>query len=193
MPLDRKHIALLSIPLAASLIWSSTAPAQDADVEPGFYMGAGLTQSRWDADAFDIDDLDDEDNSWKAIAGYRFNPYFGVEANYVDFGEASAPATPASARFDAEAKGFALYAVGSIPVSMADLYAKAGAARIDGEGRFGDLGFEDDATEFAYGAGVRLRLQNFGLFAEYEKFDTDVVGDLDLISIGATYSFGAGY
>ena len=193
MPLDRKHIALLSIPLAASLIWSSTAPAQDADVEPGFYMGAGLTQSRWDADAFDIDDLDDEDNSWKAIVGYRFNPYFGVEANYVDFGEASAPATPASARFDAEAKGFALYAVGSIPVSMADLYAKAGAARIDGEGRFGDLGFEDDATEFAYGAGVRLRLQNFGLFAEYEKFDTDVVGDLDLISIGATYSFGAGY
>jgi hypothetical protein len=40
------------------------------------------------------------------------------------------------------------------PISMVDLYAKAGAARNDGEGRFGDLGFQDDATEFAYGAGI---------------------------------------
>jgi hypothetical protein len=27
--------------------------------------------------------------------------------------------------------------------------------------------------------------------SEYEKFDTDVVGDLDLLSLGATYKFGA--
>jgi OOP family OmpA-OmpF porin len=194
MLVNRKHSAMLAgaiaIAIAASLFWSSSASAQDTEVEPGFYLGAGITQSRWDADNFDVDDLDDEDNSWKAIAGYRFNPNFAVEANYVDFGEASAPATPLAARFDAEAKGFALYAVGTVPISMVDLYAKAGAARIDGEGRFGDVGFQDDATEFAYGAGIRLRLQNFGLHAEYEKFDTDVVGDLDLITLGATYSFG---
>ena len=109
---------------------------------------------------------------------HRFSRNFGVEANYIDFGEASAPETPLGARFDAEAKGFALY-------------AKVGAAQIDGEGRFGDVGFQDDATEFAYGAGIRLRLQNLGIHAEYEKFDTDVVGDLNLITVGATYSFGA--
>ena len=193
MLVRRTHTATLAVPIAAALLWTGSAMAQDTEVEPGFYMGAGLTQSRWDADNFDVDDLDDEDNSWKAIAGYRFHPNFAVEGNYVDFGETSAPATPAAARFDAEAKGLALYAVGIVPVSMVDLYAKAGAARIDGEGRLGDVGFEDDATEFAYGAGVRLRLQNFGIHAEYEKFDTDIVGDLDLISIGATYSFGGGY
>jgi OmpA-OmpF porin, OOP family len=194
MLVNRKHSAMLAgaiaIAIAASLFWSSSASAQDTEVEPGFYLGAGITQSRWDADNFDVGDLDDEDNSWKAIAGYRFHPNFAVEANYIDFGEASAPATPPAARFDAEAKGFALYAVGTVPISMVDLYAKAGAARIDGEGRFGDLGFQDDATEFAYGAGIRLRLQKFGIHAEYEKFDTDVVGDLDLITLGATYSFG---
>ena len=190
MLVRRKHNALLACAIAVSLLWTSSALAQDTDVEPGLYVGAGITQSRWDADNFDVDDLDDEDNSWKAIAGYRFNPNFAVEANYIDFGEASAPATPPAARFDAEAKGFALYAVGTVPISMVDLYAKAGAARIDGEGRFGDLGFQDDATEFAYGAGIRLRLQNLGIHAEYEKFDTDVVGDLDLITLGATYSFG---
>jgi hypothetical protein len=66
------------------------------------------------------------------------------------------------------------------------------AARIDGEDRFGDVGFQDDATEFAYGAGIRLRLNNFGIHAEYEKLDTDVVDDLDLITVGATHSFGRG-
>jgi OOP family OmpA-OmpF porin len=193
MLVDRKHITALTVPIAVALLGTGSAIAQDTQIEPGFYLGAGLTQSRFDADNFDVDDIDDEDNSWKAIAGYRFNPNFGVEANYIDFGETSAPVTPLGERFDAEAKGFALYAVGTIPVSMFDLYAKAGAARIDGEGRFGDVAFDDDDTEFAYGAGVRLRLQNFGIHAEYEKFDTDVVGDLDLISIGATYSFGGGY
>jgi OOP family OmpA-OmpF porin len=191
MPVNRKHSAMVGVPLALSLLWTSSVLAQDAQVEPGFYLGAGITQSRWDADNFDVDDLDDEDNNWKAIAGYRFNPNFAVEANYIDFGEASAPETPLGARFDAEAKGFALYAVGTVPISMVDLYAKVGAAQIDGEGRFGDVAFQDDATEFAYGAGIRLRLQNLGIHAEYEKFDTDVVGDLDLITVGATYSFGA--
>ena len=144
----------------------------------------------WDADNFDVDDLDDEDNNWKVIAGYRFNPNFGVEANYVDFGEASAPATPPAAQVRRRGQGLRAVRRGTVPISMVDLYAKAGAARIDGEGRFGDVGFQDDATEFAYGAGIRLRLQNFGIHAEYEKFDTDVVGDLDLITLGATYSFG---
>jgi OOP family OmpA-OmpF porin len=188
--LMQTHRLAIALAIAASLALSGTALAQDVDVEPGVYVGAGLTQSRWDADNFDVDDLDDEDNSWKILAGYRFNPYFAVEGNYIDFGEATAPLTPASEAFDAEAKGFALYAVGLVPVSNFDLYAKAGAARIDGEGRFGAVNFEDDDTEFAYGAGVRWRLQNFGIQAEYEKFDTDVVGDLDLISLGVTYSFG---
>ena len=63
-------------------------------------------------------------------------------------------------------------------------------ARIDGEGSFGAVNFNDDDTEVAYGAGARFRLQNFAINAEYEKFDTDVVGDLDLISLGVTYTFG---
>ena len=76
MLVKRKHSAILAGAIAVSLLWTSSALAQDTGVEPGFYVGAGITQSRWDADNFDVDDLDDEDNSWKAIAGYRFNPNF---------------------------------------------------------------------------------------------------------------------
>ena len=35
-------------------------------------------------------------------------------------------------------------------------------------------------------------MENFAINAEYEKFETDVVGDLDLITLVATYSFGGG-
>jgi hypothetical protein len=48
--MDSKHSAMLGVPLALSLLWMSSILAQDAQVEPGFYLGAGITQSRWDAD-----------------------------------------------------------------------------------------------------------------------------------------------
>lgn len=152
-------------------------------------MGGGITQTRFDADNFSAADVDDEDNSWKAIAGYRFVPQFAVEANYVDFGEATAGSLiPGVAGSSAEAQAFAAYAVGMIPVPWFDLFAKAGAAQIDPK-LTGPAPRDDDTTEFAYGGGAQARLGNVAIRAEYEKFDTDVIGDLDLISLSATFTF----
>jgi hypothetical protein len=175
--------------VAAMLAAAGTSFAQSSAAPRGFYAGASLTQSRFDDGTFDVDDLDDEDNSWKAIAGFRINDRFGIEGNYVDFGEASAPGTGVGGPFRAEAKAYSLYGVGYIPVPYVDLFVKLGAAQIDADGAAGAVLFEDDATELAYGAGVQWRLNNFALRAEYEKFDTDVIGDLDLISVGFTYTF----
>jgi hypothetical protein len=61
-------LAALSAALLAS---AGTAMAQDTEPDTGFYIGGGLTQSRFDNDDFDVDDIDDEDNSWKAIIGFR--------------------------------------------------------------------------------------------------------------------------
>lgn len=47
----------------------------------------------------------------------------------------------------------------------------------------------DRATKVAYGAGVLFHLRNIAFRAEYEKFDTDLIGDLELISLGVTYTF----
>jgi hypothetical protein len=74
---------MLVAPVAMSALWAGNARAQDTAlasdtvIEPGFYLGAGITQSRWDADNFEVDDVDDEDNSWKVIAGYRFTRIWG--------------------------------------------------------------------------------------------------------------------
>jgi OOP family OmpA-OmpF porin len=177
-----------------AVLLAASAPsfAQSTDAPRGVYVGGSVTQSRFDDEAFDIDSIDDEDDSWKAIVGVRFDERFSVEANYVDFGEATAPSLSVGGPLRAEAKAFSLFAVGYVPVPYVDFFAKLGVARIDAEGRAGAVLFEDDATEFAYGAGVQWRLRNFALRAEYEKFDTDVVGDLDLISVGFTYTFSTG-
>lgn len=175
--------------LSAALLMSAGAYAQDAE-PTGFYIGGGLTQSRFDNDDFEVDDIDDEDNSWKIILGARPHRNFAVEANYVNFGESGQPSVEAGGPFQADADGFAVFGLAIAPIGPVELYAKAGIARIDAKGNVGAVFFEDKATEFAYGAGIQFRLGRVGLRAEYEKYDTDVVGDLDLITAGITFSFG---
>jgi hypothetical protein len=177
--------------LSAALLMSTGALAQDAEPATGFYVGAAFTQARFDNNDFDVDDIDNEDNSWKLIAGMRSSPNFAFEANYVNFGESTQPSVPAGGPFVAKADGFAVFAVGLLPLGPIDLFAKAGIARIDSKGNVGAVFFKDKATEFAYGAGAQVRMGGFAFRAEYEKYDTDVIGDLDLISLGFTYTFGA--
>ena len=88
-------------------------------------------------------------------------------------------------------KFLSVFGLGIWPAGPVDLFLKAGAARIDASGNVGAVNFSDKKIEFAYGAGVQLNLQRFGLRAEYEKFNTSVIGDLDVISVGVNYTFGA--
>lgn len=92
--------------------------------------------------------------------------------------------------FEVKAKGYSVYGVGIAPIGPVEGFLKAGLARLDADGNVGAVVFEDKDTEFAYGAGLQLRLGALAIRAEYEKFDTDVAGDLDLISLGATFTFG---
>lgn len=158
----------------------------------GLYVGAAGLQSRFDSDDFEVEDVDDEDTGWRLIAGYRATPNAALEATYTKFGEAQAPAVAVGGPFEAKAQAFSLFGVGLMPVGPVDLFLKVGATRIDAKGNVGAVLFEDDDIELAYGAGVQLNIGGLGLRAEYEKFDTDVIGDLDVVSLGVTFSFGAG-
>jgi OOP family OmpA-OmpF porin len=168
----------------AALGMSATASAQ------GIYVGGSILQSRFDSDNFDVEDVDDEATSWKLMVGIRPTPNFAVEASYLDFGKSSAPSAAVGGPFEAEAQAFSAFGVGFLPVGPVELFAKAGAARIDAKGNVGAVFFDDEEIEFAYGAGAQLRFGALGLRAEYEKFDTDVIGDLDILSLGLTFTFG---
>jgi opacity protein-like surface antigen len=165
----------------------------NASAAEGVYVGGSVLQSYFDSDSFsedDIEDFDDDDTGWKILVGFRLNPHFGIEGAYTDFGEANAPSVPAGGPFEANAKAFSAFGVGFLPVGPVDLFLKAGAARIDAEGNVGAVFFDDKSTEFAYGAGVQLNIGRLGLRAEYEKFDTDEIGDLDIASLGFVFTFG---
>lgn len=173
---------------SALLALAALGVSANATAAQGIYIGGSALQSRFDQDEFDIDDVDDEDTGWKVFVGIRPMDYFAIEGGYTKFGKSQAPSVGA---FEAEAEAFSAFGVGIIPVGPVELFAKAGAARIDAKGNVGAVFFDDEEIEFAYGAGVQLAFGALGLRAEYERFDTDVIGDLDVISLGVTYTFGA--
>lgn len=179
-----------SVKSASALVALAALGMSASAAAEGFYVGASALQSRFDQDHFDINDVDDEDTGWKLIAGYRFAPAFAIEGGYTKFGKAEAPAVDVSGPFEARAKAFSLYGVGFLPVGPVELFAKAGAARIDADGNVGAVFFEDKKIEFAYGAGAQFRIGRLALRAEYERIDTNVIGDLDVISAGAVFHFG---
>jgi opacity protein-like surface antigen len=108
--------------LCASLILAAAGAAQAGN--PGFYVGAGAGQARYDDNlpeqiraaylgntgySFTSADLtDDTGQAWKVFGGYRFLPWLGVEFGWVDLGEVRSnfvlrslvPLTNASANID---------------------------------------------------------------------------------------------
>lgn len=181
-----RTMGIAAIAVAAALGMSAAYAAS-----PGGYVGLSGMQSRFDSDNFDVEDVDEEDTGWKLYGGYRFTPNFALEGGYTRFGQAEAPSAAVGGPFEADAKAFSAFGVGIFPVGPVDLFLKAGAARIDADGNVGAVFFQDKEIEFAYGAGAQVNFGMLGLRAEYEKFDTDVIGDLDVISIGFVLNFPA--
>lgn len=160
----------------------------------GFYLGAGVSQAKIDdiGRDFDVDSLNDfkiDDTAWKIIAGFRPFDFLAVEANYMDLGSESR--TIAGVGVSAEAKAIAGYVVGflPLPLPLIDLYAKAGLARWETEGRALDFDIDDDGTEFAYGVGAQVRLGSLAARLEYEQFDIDNSDGLELLTLGLTWTF----
>lgn len=167
--------------LATALLLASTATMA---ADNGIYIGASLGDANIDIDQ-GFAQVDSDDTGFKFIAGIRPLDWFGVEASYVNFGEAEDG--PLAANTD----GISAFGVFFIPAGPIDVFVKGGlisfnnTVELDG---FGDI-YREDGTDLAYGAGVQFRLLSLSVRAEYEKFDIDDVEDANMISIGVTYTF----
>jgi OOP family OmpA-OmpF porin len=173
--------------LAAAFAISGTA----AHASDGFYVGASVGKS----DLQDIEDsgfsLHSNDVSWKAIVGFRPIDLFAVEANYMDFGHDTRDFGIGTA--SANAKAFAAYGMGLLPLPFLDVFAKAGVARWQLNGNFTGAGqlfaFDDRGTQFAYGAGWQA---NYGALAarfEYDGFEVKNSSGLSMYSLGLIWTF----
>jgi len=165
---------------------AATPRAQAAD--NGFYLGAGITKTEFDADEFDSVKLDD--SSFKLIAGIRPLDWIAFEVNYVDLGSDSQEIAPnVSSKLDATA------VTGSVLLlkefQIVDLYARAGLAHWKLDGSITGQGHDSDSgDEFTYGAGVGVHFGSIGVRAEYERFRIgDLDTDVNTYSLGFTYTF----
>jgi len=167
-------LAALALP---ALMGSASASAADN----GFYLGGSIGRSNVEIDK-DLARIDEDDTAYKIIAGFRPLDWLGVEASYVNFGK------PETGAQKADSDGISAFVVGFLPVGPVDIYAKAGLINADTSVvTAGREVFSEKGTELAYGVGAQFRLLSLSVRAEYERFD--IADDLNLLSIGVTYTF----
>jgi hypothetical protein len=163
--------------LSALAVSTLVAGLASTPAQAGLNVGASFTDTEVEDGGFKADD-----NNYKVFAGWRFfeRQWFGIEGQYVDFGDFSSGGT------SAEATGFGAFALVSVKVWRFDLFAKAGVASWDTEvsNQPGD-----DGTDPAYGVGAAFRItERFWVRAEWERFEFDNA-DADMASLGAELRF----
>lgn len=173
--------------------------------DSGFYGAVDIGQSKakkfCDTEGvagLTVTSCDDKDTAYRIGVGYQFNQNFGLEANYVDFGNLGVSGTYLGVPFtyDAEANAFQLAVTGTMPINESfAVIGKLGMARTSVDVTVAGAvtrTASDDSTGLTYGIGVRYNINKaMAVRAQYENFDKSTPEDekLSLISVGLTFGF----
>jgi hypothetical protein len=163
-----------------ALSFAAMAP-QAAAADNGFYLGAGITSSK-----FDVGNASDslDDNSYKIIAGFRPLDWLAVEGNFIDLGSESDPG------ISLDAQAFTVSGLLIAEFAVIDLYARLGMANWKLDAEFDNLNSSDDGWEPTYGVGIGAHFGSIGVRAEYESFQvSDYDFDVNTVSLSVTYTF----
>jgi hypothetical protein len=182
-----RNISLAAATLAMGLFG---LPALSAD--NGIYLGASVGQSGVSYDeSFEGQNFsfDADSTGYKAILGWRFVDWLAVEANYVDLG--SGDDRVAGQKIEADVSGLSLSALAFLPLGPVDVFARVGVIDWEADVKARNLGvsLSDDGTDLTYGVGAQFRVWSLSLRAEYERFDISDADRVDMISVGATWTF----
>jgi hypothetical protein len=199
-------------PLAATLsvialVGAGAAQAQDEENPSGPYISAGFGQfdvkiDNLDAAGDTLRDLDSDDAAWKVGFGWRFAPFFALEADYVDLGtpRGNFDATGSSGQYEVDLAGFSTYAIGTLPLGIFELSAKVGYYFHDidlhvdfdnvgaGNGDVFDSDESGEALVYGVGAGVTF-IQHLNVQIEYELMDIDEVDDAYVLWLTGAWRF----
>jgi hypothetical protein len=157
--------------------------------ESGVYIGIGTGQMNVkDRDELSGFRLDSNDNAFKGILGWRAAKFLAFELNYVDFGQPKQTFLGQQVKLDAQ--GVDAFAILSARIALLDLYAKAGVISWRAEASVQGLGSaKDQGTDLALGGGAQLNFGALAIRAEYEQFALSDIDDMNLVSVGLTWSF----
>jgi hypothetical protein len=191
--------------VAAVLLALTAGPvlAQDDDDRAGqnlqgFYLGGGIGDFSSAVDEINsIDSIDDAgidfsdgDNATKVFAGWHFNRFLAVQADFVDFGESSGAVTPSVAG-TSDVQGLAPSIVGTLPIGPIELFARVGVMFYEVDlnltgGRFVDESGED----LVYSAGIGIDvLDRLNLRLEYEEIDIAELDEADALWLNVAWKF----
>ena len=160
-----------------------------ADADKGLYLGAGVGQFNVQVDNLDdaqdtIANFDADDTSVKAFGGYRFNPYFAVELDYIDFGG------PKDQGISIDISGLAPYLVGTLPLGIFELFAQVGYLFYDFDVKGGGASFSDSTEDLVYGAGAGLVLfDHLDVRVTYEIIDAGDADDANALWLTGAWRF----
>lgn len=186
----------LSTIAAGALAISVSTPifAEHGGYHP--YVGAFYGGYKARGDAFD-----DDNDYFEVVGGLKFNPYWGVEAAYTNFGDFSEDFG------SADVDGFGVSTFGAIPISdNTDIYGRVGVffSTVDVEFAGYSDGFDDE--QLFYGLGIDFAVWDpLHIAVEYSRYkigmDIDVNAtpvdvnvddpdtDVDTFKVGAKYMF----
>ena len=138
---------------------------QAAAADNGFYLGAGITDTKFNVEIVGGGSLDD--NSFKVIAGFRPLDWLAVEANYIDLGS--------DKNNGASVDSHGVHGLGA--GARGNRHRRSLRARRHGQLEIRRLSSTASAElqttgwEPTYGAGVGVHFGSIGVRAEYEIFD----------------------
>ena len=175
---------------AASMPFAANADRL-LDDEIGVYGGVGVGYGTFDNEDFlDQDnELRDDRMTWQAYFGGRFTPYIGLEASYVDFGEADGD----GGFLDSNGLGAAL----GIHLPMTETFTLSG--RIgqlwwDAQGTaigapLNEIDFDVDGNDPFYGVGAHFGPdEGIGLEVRYDFYEIAET-DVEVPSVNLAFGF----
>ncbi len=164
----------------------------------GFYLGAGVGDFSSALDEINsLDDVDDVgidfsdgDKAKKIFAGCRFNRFVSVQADFVDFGEASGFVST-SAQGTSDVQGIAPSIVGTLPLGPVELFGRVGMMFYEVDlnltgGRIIDESGED--LLWAGGLGIDIG-ERFNIRLEYEEIDIAELDEADALWLNVAWKF----
>jgi len=195
---------VITVATSLLLLTAGTALAQrnddgDSRNSEGFYLGGGVGDFSSAVDEINsLDDVDDvgidfsdSDNATKLFAGYKFNQFFAVQGDYVDFGESSGAVTT-SVRGTSDVQGFAPKVVGTLPLGPIELFGSVGMMFYEIDlnltgGRVIDESGED--LVWSAGLGFDVLDDRLNLRLEYEEIDIERLDEADALWLTAAWKF----
>lgn len=156
------------------------------------YIGLNVGKPDWDVPCAGGFGCDESNTAYHLYTGGMFNPHFGAEIGYVDFGRME------RAGGRTRAHGVNLSLVGHLPLGGVNLYAKLGTiysrTNVTANALSGVATGQESGWEGSYGVGVGFNLSpRSSVVLEWNRYDLTFVGvgkrDITTTSLGYVHRF----